>query len=288
MLNALFNLGITFIVLGLPLHVFGQATWTQKADMPTPRSLSGSAVVDGKIFVIGGRIEGEVPTAANEMYDPETDTWTERAPLPVALEGPSVAAVDGLIYALGGTLEGGGFLSGAVYAYDPVSDIWTPKADMLYEAGEVETISFDGKIYAMGGVIGDREGTTAVAVYDPAADTWTSTADLPASRFGHCTHVLGGQVYFIGGSISIIPDTKDAEFVDIYDPATGAWTNSPNLPTIRGDFASGIVNGKVYIIGGHRGPGTPIHSLVHEFDPGVGPTSVEVLSWGAVKTLIRR
>ena len=29
-------------------------TWTQKADMPTARYLSGSAVVDGKIYVIGG------------------------------------------------------------------------------------------------------------------------------------------------------------------------------------------------------------------------------------------
>ena len=29
-------------------------TWTQKADMPTARYTPGSAVVDGKIYVVGG------------------------------------------------------------------------------------------------------------------------------------------------------------------------------------------------------------------------------------------
>ena len=30
-------------------------TWTQKADMPTARYLPGSAVVDGKIYTMGGK-----------------------------------------------------------------------------------------------------------------------------------------------------------------------------------------------------------------------------------------
>lgn len=29
-------------------------TWTEKADMPTGRYIAGSAVVNGKIYVIGG------------------------------------------------------------------------------------------------------------------------------------------------------------------------------------------------------------------------------------------
>ena len=80
-------------------------TWTQKADMPTARYLSGSAVVDGKIYVIGGdwRFAGGrgVVTPAVEEYDPATDTWTTRADMPTARSGV-VAAVDGMIYAIGG------------------------------------------------------------------------------------------------------------------------------------------------------------------------------------------
>ena len=39
-------------------------TWTQKADMPTARYLPGSAVVDGKIYTIGGT---PGPAAANPV-----------------------------------------------------------------------------------------------------------------------------------------------------------------------------------------------------------------------------
>jgi hypothetical protein len=54
-------------------------TWTQKADMPTARFIPGSAVVDGKIYVIGGAPVSMGATAVVEEYDPATDTWTTRA-----------------------------------------------------------------------------------------------------------------------------------------------------------------------------------------------------------------
>ena len=49
-------------------------TWTQKADMPTARSLAGSAVVDGKIYAIGRSVgeEGEIRSLVStvEEFDP--------------------------------------------------------------------------------------------------------------------------------------------------------------------------------------------------------------------------
>jgi len=45
-----------------------QDSWATKAPMPTARSGLGTAVVQGKIFAIGG---GSV---VNEMYDPAADT----------------------------------------------------------------------------------------------------------------------------------------------------------------------------------------------------------------------
>jgi N-acetylneuraminic acid mutarotase len=51
-------------------------TWTSKALMPTARHHAGSAVVDGKIFLIGGRISGSLENiSVNEAYDPEQDKW---------------------------------------------------------------------------------------------------------------------------------------------------------------------------------------------------------------------
>jgi len=53
-------------------------TWVSKAPMQVARSGVGVAVVNGKIYAIGGSTEkGLVGT--NEEYDPATDTWTYKA-----------------------------------------------------------------------------------------------------------------------------------------------------------------------------------------------------------------
>ena len=55
-------------------------SWRTMARMPTARSGLGVAVVEGKIYAIGGSNPGYLGT--NEMYDPETDTWTTKASMP--------------------------------------------------------------------------------------------------------------------------------------------------------------------------------------------------------------
>jgi hypothetical protein len=45
-------------------------TWREGADMPTRRGYLSSAVVDGKLYAIGGGA-GDVTFSAVEEYDPE-------------------------------------------------------------------------------------------------------------------------------------------------------------------------------------------------------------------------
>ncbi len=97
--------------------------------MPTARFIPGSAVIDGKIYVIGGAPVAFGITAAVEEYDPATDTWTTRADMPTARQGVVAAAVDGIIYAIGGC-EVDDRDSPTVEAYDPATDTWTTKTDM--------------------------------------------------------------------------------------------------------------------------------------------------------------
>jgi N-acetylneuraminic acid mutarotase len=99
-------------------------TWTRKADMPTARYIPGSAVVDGKIYVIGGAPVRFGITAVVEEYDPATDTWTRRADMPTARQGVRAAAVDGIIYAIGGAKPGRDLST--VEAYDPATDTILP------------------------------------------------------------------------------------------------------------------------------------------------------------------
>jgi N-acetylneuraminic acid mutarotase len=84
-------------------------TWTTKADLPMPTFNAATAVVNGKIYAIGGRGAltqtpgADLTTLSSIMkYDPATDTWTKEGDLRVPRTALSASAVDGTIYVVGG------------------------------------------------------------------------------------------------------------------------------------------------------------------------------------------
>ena len=83
-------------------------TWANRSPMPTTRNHAFSGEVNGKIYVIGGRLgAGNIPATTNidtvEEYDPATNLWgvvKERMPTPRS--GGGYATCNGKIYAGGG------------------------------------------------------------------------------------------------------------------------------------------------------------------------------------------
>src|SRR5450759_1465847 len=66
-------------------------TWRERAAMPTPRNHATAGVVNGKIYVIGGRVGAAFISAGSsnvdvvEEYDPASDAWgSARARMPSA------------------------------------------------------------------------------------------------------------------------------------------------------------------------------------------------------------
>ena len=120
-------------------------TWTQKADMPTPRWMHSAAVVDGKIYVIGGASSQPDSSKLStvEVYDPATDTWERKADMPTARGWipPSSPVVDGRIYVIGGlpTLT-------RVEVYDTATDTWSRAVDMPTPREMLATVAWEGKI----------------------------------------------------------------------------------------------------------------------------------------------
>src|SRR6266487_1284629 len=78
--------------------------WTSGTNMPTPRSELAGAVLDGKIYIVGGyTYEGEKDIV--EVYDPEIDKWSTASPLPEPLDHPAAAAYNGKLYVIGGAVK---------------------------------------------------------------------------------------------------------------------------------------------------------------------------------------
>jgi N-acetylneuraminic acid mutarotase len=239
--------------------------WVTKANMPTPRALLSTSVVDGIIYAIGGGTGPYSDFSTVEAYDPKTDTWTKKINMPTPRAALSTCAVDGIIYAIGGHWSPG---LATVEAYNPVTDNWTSKTPMPTSRGFLSVSVVDGIIYAIGGckdITGI--GLSNVEAYDPKTETWAEKASMPTARLLLTTCVVDGIIYAIGGSSNFAPGASTLRTVEAYDPAANTWTKKTDMPTSRAMSAT-VIDGMIYAIGGVAYGGGPGLSTMEAYDPG--------------------
>ena len=87
--------------------------------MATARAAPTVAVLDGKLYAVGGYNGGILSSV--ERYDPTANMWEEVAPMAAARQAHGVAVLDGKLYAVGG--YGAGALS-SVERYGPATNAW--------------------------------------------------------------------------------------------------------------------------------------------------------------------
>ena len=81
-------------------------TWiTGLSSMPTSRAYLTSAVVNGKIYCIGGSKFSGSALDKVEVYDPETDSWETKTSMPTVRGYLTSSAVNGKIYCIGGLID---------------------------------------------------------------------------------------------------------------------------------------------------------------------------------------
>lgn len=195
-------------------------SWKALAPMPTKRGAAGAAVVNGKIYVVGGAtsLAGVGENAIHparphqtlgtvEEYDPATNTWRERRGLLVPRNHHAVAAVGDKIYAIGGRI-GAAFISGGSNnidlneMYDPSTDLWTVREKMPTRRSAVGGTVWNGKIIVPGGEFQDRRELAAfkaVEIYDPAVNRWQILPSMPHPRHGLAIGVIGDRLYTVSG-----------------------------------------------------------------------------------------
>jgi N-acetylneuraminic acid mutarotase len=195
-------------------------SWTRKSNIPTPLAYASAAVVNGKIYVIGGGSFGGV-SAYNSVYEynPAADTWKKKSDMPTARFLGSATEVDGKIYVFGGgtTLTGESFST--VEEYDPSADTWSVKGPMRIPRAAHASSAVDGNIYLLSG--GERAGSVYADVrqYNPTLDTWAVMTSIPTPRVGLAACSFGEKIYTIGGMD--ISNTR-LTTVEEYTPASNA------------------------------------------------------------------
>jgi hypothetical protein len=170
-------------------------------------------------------------------------------------------------------LVAGGFIdasrtTGKAEIYDPEEFSFSPLTAAMTNARARHTATklLDGRVLIVGGLASG--GTVALAtceIYDPDQQSFNATGELRHVRAYHTASLLpDGRVLVCGG----LYFDQDGNWIDlaraeIYDPATGTWTELPATMVADRSFhtASTLADGRVLLIGGN------VNRSAEIFDP---------------------
>jgi len=255
-----------------------EQTWNAVAPLPTPRSDIASANLLGYIYAAGGN--APTPTTAVERYDIHANKWEAVAPLNHPRAGCALVACAGKLYAIGGATDLYGNGTCTVESYDPTVDMWVMVAPMECERRRgCAAVQSGGFIFVMGGEEFDvdavpprRETTGWVERFDPRTGRWMTMSPMPTARGCLTAVAMEDRILAIGG---IGEGESNADCcvyatVEAYDPAEDTWVTLAPLGVPRAKLAAGLVEGKLYVCGGHTYDADEckdiFHSTVEKYD----------------------
>ena len=219
--------------------------WNKKADMPTARTYLRAAVVNGKIYALGGTIKNQ-PVTSNEQYDPTTNTWVSKKPMPAPLSNFAIGAVQNKIYCISGVIN---------EVYNPSTNTWEIKTPMPTPRSKIQASIVDGKIYIIGGL---QQGTfdssilSTNEIYDPMTDSWSKGASVPKPVADYASAVVDDKIYII------------TDVTQVYNTKTNSWTTVTPIPVhAQREIAAATIGAQstkaIYVMGGVD-PDNPIGS----------------------------
>jgi N-acetylneuraminic acid mutarotase len=193
--------------------------WLPRAPMPTARSGGGVGVIDGKIYVAGGR-----PPRGHDfaVYDPARNQWTVLPMLPTARNHLAVDAIGGKLYVAGGRVDDvGSPMPGVLEIFDPASNAWTGGAPMPTARAGVTSVAAFGCLYVIGGEgnIAHQHGMfDQTEAYDPRTDTWHSLTKMFTPNHGLTRAALvNGRIHIPGGA-TMLGGNTGTTLHQVYQP----------------------------------------------------------------------
>lgn len=257
----------------------GRGRWTAGGRMKVPRQrLTASRLRDGRVLLVGGHAEPNVPVEytgywrlersrwplnVSELWDPKIGAPSLTKSLHVPrTDHAAVALDDGRVLVVGG-VSANEAVTATGEIWDPQTGAWAAIASMLKpRAGHTATLLLDGRVLVVGGYMLDESIPSAqpsAEVWDPTTDAWTLVVPPTIARSGHHARALhNGHVLIGGGTGASCDGTAEA-----WNPATGQWAKAATLPSCIRDLVS-VDGDLVAVISQVRKPGAKaVHCAVH-------------------------
>ncbi|WP_437833128.1 kelch repeat-containing protein [Sorangium sp. So ce1153] len=239
------------------------------------RPVGARLVAQGERIELWVEAEGETV-----LVDPR---WKLKRDMNAArLRHATTPLKDGRILVVGGNGTEGTLDSAEVF--DPASGTWLLIEPMgTARAWHTATLLADGRVLVAGGLHkksdGFYEDVASAELLDPASGAWSWLMPMPAARSAHTATLLAdGRVLVAGGFYSQGDVLEKLASVEVFDPASGMWSQRRPMLTARsGHTATLLADGQVLVAGGETEGGEALASA-EVFDPASG-------AWRAVEPM---
>jgi N-acetylneuraminic acid mutarotase len=162
------------------LSLDGGKDWQREADLPDPRGHVSAAVLDGKLYALGGdhgHDITQIDVKSCHRFDPATKQWTPIASLPDGRSHfeSSTIVYQGRILIVGGrcnSCQPPRNVVGELLQYDPQADAWHVVGTMSQKLLAPAAAIISGRIVVTGGGFNNPRPLTAN----------TRTAQLPEGQ----------------------------------------------------------------------------------------------------------
>jgi N-acetylneuraminic acid mutarotase len=181
--------------------------WESAADLPFGLIKPAAGVVDGKIYVIGGQVDG-CDNRAVLRLDPAQDRWDKITECPEPVRHPASCVLDGKIYFSGGAsgkvqkVDGKKLvpMSRKAWAFDPGTQKFTALPDLIGPLAGHGMVGIDNKLYIFSGINERKEFAYNIEMLDLAKGGGWQVIDRlekPRAIFEAC--VIGKDAYLASG-----------------------------------------------------------------------------------------
>ena len=260
-----------FFVSYASAELYDPATglWTETGSMANARGFfTATLLPNGQVLVAGGEGNTSGTSSTAELYDPATGLWTETGSMATGRFNHTATLLpNGQVLVAGGLND---FSRASAELYDPATGTWTGTGSMAHARwNHAATLLPNGQVLVVGGYdFGDI--LASAELYDPATGTWTETGSMADERYNLTVTLLPtGQVLVAGGISNVAGALTALTSAELYDPATGLWTETGSMATGRFSHTATLLpNGQVLVAAG--GGNTDVLASAELYGPASG------------------
>jgi hypothetical protein len=198
------------------MQTAGIDRWSENALDTLP---GGFAVVDNKLYILGGLTIGN--TASNRIYEfdptrPVGSQWSKKsATLPVSLCFVPATAIGNQIFTAGGSTFTPCKLTEVTnsYMYDPAKDVVALITSIPRATAETQAVTVNGEMWILGGGRNAPLPSAEVNIFNPLDGQWRSGPPMSSGLRSFAAASDGSRLLLAGG-YSATSTVKTAVVID--------------------------------------------------------------------------